>query len=159
MASLYTFLIMFGFWMVLSGKFDLFHLTLGVLASLLVTYLSHDLLIQHREKRGRQAEIGRFVLYIPWILAEIFKATLHVVRVALHPRMRDVINPTIVCFRTSLKKEISQVTLANSITLTPGTITIRSENGNLTVHALTEKTAAGLPGAMERRIAEVFKEE
>jgi multicomponent Na+:H+ antiporter subunit E len=150
---------MFGFWMVLSGKFDVFHLTLGVLASVLVTYLSHDLLIQHREKKGRQAEIGRFVLYIPWILAEIFKATLHVVRVALHPRMRDVINPTIVCFRTSLKKEISQVALANSITLTPGTITIRNENGQFTVHALTEKTAAGLPGPMERRLAKVFKEE
>ncbi len=159
MASLYTFLVMFGFWIVLSGKFDLFHLTLGVLASLLVTYLSHDLLIQQGEKRGRQAEIGRFVLYVPWILVEIFKATLHVVRVALHPRMREVINPTIVCFRTSLKKEISQVALANSITLTPGTITIRNEDGQITVHALTEKTAAGLPGAMERRLAKVFKEE
>lgn len=147
---------MFLFWVVLSGQFDAFHLTLGVLASAIVTGLSTNLLIGEKIPPGHFAVVARFLVYIPWVLGEIVKSTVHVTYLALHPRMMELIDPKIVTFKTKLSKEISQVALANSITLTPGTITIRVKEGEYYVHALSRKVAQGLPGEMEERIAHVF---
>ena len=154
-----TFCILFGFWILLSGKFDVFHLVLGVLSSLLVTGLSSDLLFEDRAKRGRFSEAVRFLGYIPWLLKEIVHANLYVAWVALHPRMQKLIDPTIVTFKTTLQKDISRVALANSITLTPGTITIRVTGDCFYVHALNRTIASGLPGEMEQRLRRVFEEE
>ena len=158
MRYLYTFLIMFGFWILLSGKFDLFHLTLGVLSSGLVALLSSDILMYDSKKNDRLAIAFRFSCYVPWLLYQIVLSTLHVTFLALHPKMRDMIDPTIVTFKTKLKGDIARVALANSITLTPGTITIRIEDGIFYVHAISRKAAAGLPGEMEDRLAKVFAE-
>ena len=156
MRYLYTFLIMFGFWILLSGKFDLFHLTLGVLSSALVTFLSADLFMYDQGKNRLSTGI-RFLLYIPWLLYQIVLSTLHVTFLALHPKMKDRIDPTIITFKTKLKTNIAKVALANSITLTPGTITIRIEGQVFYVHAISRKAAAGLPGEMEERLANVFE--
>ena len=157
MRYLYTFLIMFGFWILLSGKFDLFHLTLGVLSSGLVALLSSDILMSDSKKNDRMAIAFRFASYIPWLLYQIALSTLHVTFLALHPKMKEKIDPTIVTFKTKLKSNIARVALANSITLTPGTITIRMEDGIFYVHAISRKAAAGLPGEMEDRLAKVFE--
>ena len=157
MRYFYTFLIMFGFWILLSGKFDLFHLTLGVLSSGLVSLLSADILMFDQEKNDRLATACRFFCYIPWLLYQIVLSTLHVTYLALHPRMMDQIDPTIVTFKTKLKGNIAKVALANSITLTPGTITIRVVDDVFYVHAISRKAAAGLPGEMEDRLARVFE--
>ncbi len=159
MHFIYTFLLMFGFWIILSGKFDLFHLTLGVISSGLVALLSHDLLFKDRTQKNRLVEVSRFVQYIPWIMGEIVKATLHVVYLALHPRMKDLIDPKIIRFRTKLKSKVGRVAFANSITLTPGTITIRIVDDEYHVHALSRKVADGLPGEMEERLHRVFRED
>ncbi len=157
MRYIYTFLIMFGFWILLSGKFDLFHLTLGVISSGLVSLLSADILMHDGRKRDRIGVTFRFICYIPWLLYQIILSTLHVTYLALHPKMTDRIDPTIVTFKTKLKSTIAQVALANSITLTPGTITIRIKDGIFYVHAISRKAAAGLPGEMEDRLARVFE--
>jgi len=157
MRYIYTFLIMFGFWVVLSGKFDPFHLTLGVLSSGLVALMSTDILMRDTRKNDRLILTYRFICYIPWLLYQILLSTLHVTFLALHPKMIDRIDPTIVSFKTKLKTSIGQVALANSITLTPGTITIRIEDGVFYVHAVSRKAAAGLPGKMEERLARVFE--
>jgi len=157
MRYLYTFLIMFGFWLLLSGKFDLFHLTLGVLSSGLVAFLSSDILMLDAGKRDRLATTFRFLLYIPWLLYQIVLSTIHVAYLALHPRMLHQIDPTIVTFKTKLTSNVARVALANSITLTPGTITIRIEEDVFYVHAISRKAAAGLPGEMEDRLARVFE--
>lgn len=154
-----TTLILFAFWLVLSGKFDLFHLTLGVISSLVVAWMSSDLLFFEQNKKGRTGEALRFLAYIPWLVVEIFKSTIHVTWLALHPAMRERIDPRIVTFKTRLKSDVARAALANSITLTPGTITVRVEEDVFTVHALSDKTAAGLPGGMEERIARIFREE
>ena len=156
MRYIYTFLIMFGFWILLSGKFDLFHLTLGVLSSGLVSFLSADLLM-FKEGKNRLATGVRFLMYLPWLLYQIVLSTLHVTFLALHPKMKDQIDPTIVTFKTKLKTNIAKVALANSITLTPGTITVRIEDQVFYVHAISRKAAAGLPGEMEDRLARVFE--
>ncbi len=154
-----TTLILFAFWLVLSGKFDLFHLALGAISSLVVAWMSSDLLFFEQNKKGRTGEALRFLAYIPWLVAEIFKSTIHVAWLALHPAMRERIDPRIVTFKTRLKSDVARAALANSITLTPGTITVRVEEDVFTVHALSDKTAAGLPGGMEERIARIFREE
>lgn len=158
MRYLYTFLIMFGFWILLSGKFDLFHLTLGVLSSGLVAFLSTDILMHDSKKNDRLVIAFRFACYTPWLLYQIILSTLHVTFLALHPKMADRIDPTIVTFKTKLKGNIARVALANSITLTPGTITIRIEDDVFYIHAISRKAAAGLPGEMEDRLAKVFGE-
>ena len=157
MRYIYTFLIMFGFWILLSGKFDLFHLTLGVLSSGLVAWLSTDVLMLDSKKNDRLAIAFRFISYVPWLLYQIVISTLHVTFLALHPKMKELIDPTIVTFKTKLKTDIAKVALANSITLTPGTITIRIEGQVFYVHAISRKAAAGLPGEMEDRLAKVFE--
>jgi len=157
MRYLYTFLIMMGFWVLLSGKFDLFHLTLGVISSGLVSFLSADLFMYDPQGSNRLSSGFRFLLYLPWLLYQIVLSTLHVTFLALHPKMKDLIDPTIVTFKTKLKTDIAKVALANSITLTPGTITIRVEDQVFYVHAISRKAAAGLPGEMEDRLAKVFE--
>jgi multicomponent Na+:H+ antiporter subunit E len=158
MTYAYTFIIMLGFWVLLSGKFDLFHLTLGVISAALVSWSSAHLLFREKIGNNRLAKTGRFLLYLPWLLKEIFKSTLQVTRLALHPKMRDRINPRLVSFKTRLQSTAARVTLANSITLTPGTITIRIEGDVFLVHALTADLAADMPGEMEERIARIFGE-
>ena len=157
MRYIYTFLIMMGFWILLSGKFDLFHLTLGVISSGLVSFISADLFMYSQQGGNRLSTGFRFLLYLPWLLYQIVLSTLHVTFLALHPKMKDLIDPTIVTFKTKLKTDIAKVALANSITLTPGTITIRVEDQVFYVHAISRKAAAGLPGEMEDRLAKVFE--
>jgi multicomponent Na+:H+ antiporter subunit E len=157
MRYIYTFFIMMGFWILLSGKFDLFHLTLGVLSSGLVALLSADILMLDAKKSGKLIIAFRFICYVPWLMYQIVLSTLHVTFLALHPQMTDKIDPTIVTFKTKLNNNIARVALANSITLTPGTITIRVEEDIFYVHAISRQAAAGLPGEMEDRLARVFE--
>ena len=159
MTVIYTFIILSGFWILLSGKFDLFHLALGAICCLLVSFLSHDLLFSP-ERKKRDASIPiRFILYLPWLLFQILLANFHVARLALHPKMRKLIDPKMIQFHSKLKGDVARVTFANSITLTPGTITVKIKENEFYVHALSQKTASSLPGDMEKRIARVFGEE
>ena len=158
MTFLYTFFIMFAFWILLSGKFDLFHLTLGILSCLLVARLSNDLLFIDKTKKGRLPEAFRFIGYIPWLLYQIVLANLNVAYLALHPKMMDRIDPQIIWFKSGLKKDISLVTLGNSITLTPGTITVRIVGDEFYIHTLSPKFMDLITTNMERRVANLFKE-
>jgi multicomponent Na+:H+ antiporter subunit E len=77
-----------------------------------------------------------------------------------HPRMKKLISPQIIKFQGYLKQDMSITTLANSITLTPGTITVEvSPDGIFTVHAIDDKTASALPGEMRDKVAKTFREE
>jgi multicomponent Na+:H+ antiporter subunit E len=157
---LLTFIIMFGVWVILSGKFDPFHLSLGLISSGIVAYLSCDLLFPLPKIKGLLRQWARFARYIPWLMAEIIKANLHVTYLVFHPRMMDLIDPRIVKFRSKLKSDLALVTFANSITLTPGTITVYvSIDGDFKVHAIDKASGDPLPGAMEANIAKAFGEE
>ena len=73
--------------------------------------------------------------------------------------MLNLINPKIVEFKSKLKSDVSRTTLANSITLTPGTITIYTGvMGKFVVHCIDDESGDGLPGIMEEKIAKVFDE-
>lgn len=152
-----TFIIMFGFWLLLSGHYDLFHISIGVLCCGLVSHVSHDLLFANPRAGDMRVIVKRFITYIPWLIYQIAMSNLHVARLALSPSMP--IYPEIITFKTKLESDISMVTLANSITLTPGTITVDVKDGVYYVHAVSKKTAGDLmTGEMEDRIAHIFME-
>ena len=152
-----TFLILATFWVLLSGKIDAFHLSLGFICCGLISYLFHDLLFANIRVGDIRITIKRFVLYLPWLLYQIFIANLHVAALVLNPKLP--IDPKIIRFKTKLESDISWVALANSITLTPGTITVDIREGEFFVHALSKKVADDLlTGDMEDQVAHIFME-
>lgn len=157
MYQLITFTLMLLLWIVFSGLLDAYHLGLGVISSALVAYLSTDLLFEKKQKTlgQRFSEIGRFMGFGLWLMWEIVLANWHVFKLALF-RKRDAIDPHVIRFKTSLKSEFAKYVFANSITLTPGTVTIDVEGDEFVVHAIDETVAQELPGEMEKRIAAVF---
>ena len=152
-----TTVILFAFWMLLSGKFDAFHLTLGAICCVLVAYLFHDLLFANVRVGDMRVVAARFIAYIPWLIQQILLANIHVVSLVVRRRMP--IDPRVVTFKTKLETDISCVTLANSITLTPGTITMDIKDVVFYVHAVSQKVADELnAGDMEDRVAHIFME-
>lgn len=159
-----TFLLMMVTWCVLSGFFDSFHLTLGVISSLLVSWTSSDLLFPRTSSATVDATWWRFPGYAVYLIKEIVKANVYVFKMCFAKDVERVIDPCMVSFKTTLKSRIAQLTLANSITLTPGTITIDvTEDGVFTIHSIDYPIAEGLlspeTNEMERRIARLFGEE
>jgi multicomponent Na+:H+ antiporter subunit E len=157
MAKVATFLVMFAFWVIMSGMFDGFHLTLGVISCLLVAQFSHKLLF-FGERGTSWVRLTLGILgYLPWLFYQIVLASVDVARIVLHPRMLDLIDPQIIHFKTRLKGPFSRVTFAQSITLTPGTISVSINDDEFTVYALTRAGAESLPGEMEQRVARALE--
>ncbi|MBU0971984.1 MAG: Na+/H+ antiporter subunit E [Proteobacteria bacterium] len=155
---LITFILMFVVWIVLSGKFDALLLWLGGISSLMIAYFFHDLLFPN-VKPGVMKVCYKFLKFIPWLILEIVKANFHLLFLVFHPRMKEMIDPHIVVFKTNLKSDIAITTLANSITLTPGTITVTaSRDGVFRVHSIDRPSAESLPGVMLEKVANVFGE-
>jgi len=142
----------------MSGLFDLWHFGLGIVSCALVAYMSHDLLFENIRSKNRLREAFRFAAYVPWLLYQIYLANIYVVKLALHPNMRKLIEPHVVKFKTSLKDDFAKVAFANSITLTPGTITLLIEGDDFYVHAIDQTVAESLPGDMEKRVGHIFGE-
>jgi multicomponent Na+:H+ antiporter subunit E len=157
----FSFPLFFLFWIIFSGQFDSFHLSLGVISCALVAHLSSDLLFTKTPtlKHGLKSAF-KFISYLPYLMYEIFKSNIHMIRITLHPRALELIHPNLVRFRTKLKDDLARVTFANSITLTPGTITVRmSMDGDMVIHAIDETCGQALPGEMEQRVARAFEED
>ena len=138
-------------WMLLSGHTEPLLLWLG-LASVTVTVLiAKRMDLIDREGHPIHLSLKGFV-YWPWLLWEIAKANVDVARVILQ---RDMpIEPAMLDIEGSQKSELGLVIYGNSITLTPGTVTVDLEGGKLQIHALTRLAADGLlSGEMDRRVA------
>lgn len=154
MSFLLTAILMFLFWIMLSGHFDPLLISLGIISSLLVAYWSHDLYLNDKEIGPGFGRAMRFIKYLPWLMWQITLANLHLVYLTLHPRMP--IDPKVIRFTTDLKTGFGIITLANSITLTPGTVTIEGSREEFIVHAITPTAAGGLlSGEMQGRVKEV----
>ena len=154
-----SFLILLLFWVVFSGRFDLFHLSLGMISCAIVAWFVSDLSIPNPRPVGIFRLWFNFLLYFPWLIWQILLANFHVMSLVLSPNMMERIDPHILRFRSRIRDELGLVTFANSITLTPGTITVHiSAYGDLSVHAIDKDSAAALPGEMEARVARIFGE-
>lgn len=94
----------------------------------------------------------RLPVYWVWLLWEIVKSNVEVARAALAPR--TLVRPRVVKVPLTLRSAVGKVTYANSVTLTPGTVTLLLEEDHLEAHALLESSAVSLEsGEMERKIA------
>lgn len=155
-----TFSILFCLWLILSGQYDFFHISLGVISCVIVTVFSGDFLFAGSRVTGLIRLGFRIALYVPWLLYQIILANFHILYLVFHPKMMDLIDPTIIRFQSKLKDDLPLVIFANSITLTPGTITVYvSVDGNFQVHCIDKKSGEPLPGEMEARIISSFKED
>jgi multicomponent Na+:H+ antiporter subunit E len=138
-------------WLFLSGHFDATLITYGVLSSAFVVWLMSHLKILDAEALPVHLGIRPF-LYLPWLFKEIVLSNIAVAKVILDPKLP--IHPRILRIRVSQESDVCQVIYANSITLTPGTVTLDARNGEFLVHALTDESAEGLlTGEMDRRVA------
>ncbi len=137
-------------WLLLSGLGAPLLLGLGAASACLVVFIAHRMDVIDHE--GHPIHLRwRMIAYWPWLLRQIVMSNLHVARVILDPRLP--IKPKVVHFKGTQKSELGNVIYANSITLTPGTVTISLEDGNFGVHALTAKTVGDLQtGEMDRRV-------
>ncbi|MDA0348190.1 MAG: Na+/H+ antiporter subunit E [Verrucomicrobia bacterium] len=154
------FLILFGGWVVLSGQFDYFHITLGVLSCLFITLISSSFYFTNRSKgfANRLAETARIPGYLLWLLWEIILSNVHILRLALTPGEIKDLDPSLVRVKTKLKTDYGKYILANSITLTPGTITIDIEGDELLIHSISRHTKSGVESeTMEQKISKVFE--
>ncbi len=143
--------VLFVVWLLLSGYFEPLMLGLGVASVAAVVYIAHRMEVVDHE--GHPVHLTwRALAYWPWLLWEIVKANIDIAWVILRPRMP--IQPNVFTVPGSQRSELGNVIYANSITLTPGTVTIALEDGKLTVHALTRDSAAGIEsGDMDRRVS------
>ena len=136
---LVTWILLAGFWVALSGYTDVIHMTFGAVSVTLVSLLSHRHLIGKASLRQVVGRLLRSILYSPWLLWQIVLANVDVIRCVLGFKP---IAPRVIRFRPDLNSEYGMATLANSITLTPGTVTIDvTEDGEFIVHALTPEAA------------------
>lgn len=148
--SLSAVLVLFLFWLLLSGMFTPFLVAAGAGSALAVVLLARRMDVVDHE--GHPIHLGWWALfsYWPWLAREIVLSGWDVTKRILHPSLP--ISPTLVEFIPSQKTDIGLVIHANSITLTPGTISVEVEPGRFLVHALTREGAAGLAGSeMDRR--------
>lgn len=142
---------LFVFWLLLSGIYTPFLVLSGLGASIAVALLAQRMELADRE--GHPVHLALAALaYWPWLLREIARSGWQVSRIILDPRLP--ISPTLVRFRPSQKTSVALATHANSITLTPGTITVDADQDEFLVHALTREGAAGVVGSeMDRRVS------
>ncbi len=143
-------LFLFITWILLSGHYTPLLIGLGVASSVLVVAIALRMDVVDHE--GHPVHLTfRFAGYWTWLLIEIVKANIDVARRIWSPSLP--ISPTIVRLRASQPTELGQVIYANSITLTPGTVTVRLDDGEVLVHAIAAEMASDLAGGeMDRRV-------
>lgn len=150
---------LFAVWLVWSGfwpgvsESGLLLTGLGALSCIAVVLIVRRMKLLDSESAPLEVT-PRAQLYSAWLVWEIVKANLDVSRRILDPRLP--IRPTVLRVPSSQKTDLGRTIFANSITLTPGTVTIGIEGAELTVHALTPEAAAELRGGeMDRRVSRV----
>ena len=159
---------LFVFWILLSGKMEAKFILIGFLTAVVSTWVTGPLLrLPSTDGKGYYYAFDfpywKYVKYWGWLLVEIVKSNIDLAKIILSPQMP--INPKVIQFRKPMKNPIAHVTLGNSITLTPGTVTmdVIGEDTYM-IHALTDEAALALvpeegEGEMPKMVSYVFNEE
>jgi len=136
-------------WLLLSGDSEAWLLWLALASVLSIVFIARRMDVIDRE--GFPLHLGaRAIFYFPWLLWEIVKSNLDVARAIL----KNNISPQVIRVRATQDSDLGRTIYGNSITLTPGTITIGLEGDQVDVHALLDETAAGVEtGDMDRRVS------
>ena len=152
---------LFGVWLVFSPRFELYSLLAGGAGALIVSAVTYEVFLARH-----QASI-RFFLPNPIFFIAYFFLVVYYLYTASFTMLKAVftgdVQPRIVHFRTTLHSDLARMTLANSITLTPGTITVDLNDDHLTVHwffcTTTHSRGAGeiIKGRMEKMLHRVWR--
>ena len=138
-------------WLLWSGIYKPLLLALGLFSCLLTIYIKHRMDYFETDMFALRFG-GRLLRYWLWLAKEVVKSSLDVARIVLSPSLP--ISPEVVTIKASCEHPVDQAILANSITLTPGTLALDVHNGEIIVHALTQAGADELKhGEMDRRVA------
>ena len=154
---------MMALWFVMSEQTEPKFLILGALSSMLIASVCLRPLTMRGAKTDSayyllNVNVFRFIVYFAWLLVQIAKSAIYVARITLFDR--NAVDPSIAWFKADYDNPAARSMLANSITLTPGTITIDiMEDGIFSVHALTKEVRDGLlDGSMQAKVAWLYGE-
>ncbi len=138
-SQIILFILAFLIWSFLTWPLDVQHLIIGILVCGFVSFMTGDMFVKRPHRLMHLSRYLWFLYYIPLFIWECIKANLDVVYRVAHPDLP--INPGIVKVKTTLKSDTALTFLANSITLTPGTmcVDIDQENGYLYIHWIDVK--------------------
>jgi len=157
-----SFISLMTFWIIMSGFFDFIHLGLGVLSVASVIYVNYKLKT-HRFFEDDMDDLSelrftRAAYYIVWMVIQIIIAGIHVAKIIIRPKMP--IHTTMLTFRVNLPSAHARMILGNSITLTPGTLTIDITGDRFIVHAIDDKSYEAISSdKMPREVLKLFEKE
>ena len=147
----YWTLVLFVLWLLLSESFNVFHMAVGLGAAFLVALLRTDL----RAKPRYVIRWANTLPYMAWLFSRMLVSGFHVSWLILHPRLP--IKPVLFRHRADLGSEEAVLLMGNSITLTPGTVTVEADAGELIVHALDDESTKDVASQrLERMVGRVF---
>lgn len=157
-------LVLFAFWLALSGRFEPLFLVTGAITAVAVTAVTHRITGRCLRAGDDHVPVGsvpvalvRGALFAVWMSGRILVASVQLAVIALSPKMP--LEPCTLRFRTHLRRPIARATLANSISLVPGTLTVDIEGDVFTVHALAPNQVDDLiSGTLQNKIAGMFLE-
>ncbi len=160
--SFVLFVSLMFFWLVMSGYFDALHIGFGVISIGTVMVFFHSIrrhaFFEEEKSPLKSVNPIRFISYVFWVIWEIFKSGIFVAKVILKPSMP--IEPSILTFKADLPGPYAKMLLGNSITLTPGTLTVDIEDDLFTVHALSRETYAGIiDDSMPKKVLSLYSDE
>ena len=154
---------LFALWFVMSQKTELKFLIIGGTASIIISLMCMRTLSMKGTKTDTvyyftETTIFRMLVYLFWLIVQIIRSALYVAGISLSNRSK--VDPSVVWFKADYDSPFARALLANSITLTPGTITIDiTDEGYYSVHALTQHLKEGLlDGSMQKKVAWAYKE-
>lgn len=144
-------IVLLVFWLVLSGIYTTFLVSMGVLSAVAIALLATRMGVADEE--GLPLQLAPSALtYWPWLVWQIILSALNVTKIILNPSLP--ISPTLTRVKMSQRSDVARVTYANSITLTPGTISVDLEGDEILVHAITSENASDVEaGEMDARVA------
>lgn len=146
-------LVYFSLWIIFNGRVTLEIVIVGALISFVLDMFVKKVLKIKLNGTFFFNMLKLFpdaLFYVIVLLIEIIKANLSITKLILAPQIE--VEPCLVRFNTPLKTQAARVALANSITLTPGTITVSLEGNEFLVHALNKEIAGGLENSLFERI-------
>ncbi|MBI3982962.1 MAG: Na+/H+ antiporter subunit E [Gemmatimonadetes bacterium] len=139
-----------GIWLLWSGHLEALLLSLGALSCIVAVALAARMRILDDEGVPF-ALAGRAARYLPWLLLQIVKANIDVARRILNPRLP--VAPRLIRVHARQQSAVGRALFANSITLTPGTVSVDVDGETIVVHALTAEAGNDvLAGEMNRRV-------
>lgn len=156
-------LVLFGFWMILSGRTETKFIVYGIITAIVTVWLTYPLLLVPNKDGSKRyfvfgVSIPKFIMYFFWLMWQLVVANVDVLVATTAQELQ--IDPKVVRFYFKTDNPMAAVVLANSITLTPGTVTINvTDDGLYEIHALTTGAAAGvLDGSMQKKVADLYGE-